>query len=310
MAGSSGGAPAFNGLLNVRKEAGYTSNDVVARLRGILRQRKIGHTGTLDPAATGVLPILLGHACRLSDYLMDHEKTYRAVMRLGTETDTQDMTGTILRQADPELVSALSEKAIREAVLSFDGGYDQIPPMYSAKQVNGKRLYDLARQGLTVDREPVHVTITGIRVEEIRIPEVTFTVHCSKGTYIRTLCSDIGRKLGCGAAMQSLIRERVGGFFIEDSLTLDQIEELTKKGEIGAFIVPCETVFFDFLRVRTRPEADRKLYNGNELYMDELGLPKRGAGDLVRVCDSSGRFVAVYRHVPEAGTYRPYRMLV
>ena len=177
----------WNGLLNVYKEAGYTSNDVVARLRGILRQKKIGHTGTLDPAAVGVLPVLLGTACRLSEYLTDHDKTYRAVLRLGVTTDTQDMTGTVLNEAGQAQLQALSERGIAQAALFFQGGYDQVPPMYSAKQIGGKRLYDLAREGKVVERKPVHVEIPKIEIEEISLPLVTLKIDCSKGTYIRTL---------------------------------------------------------------------------------------------------------------------------
>lgn len=299
----------WNGLLNVCKEAGYTSNDVVARLRGILRQKKIGHTGTLDPAAVGVLPVLLGTACRLSEYLTDHDKTYRAVLRLGVTTDTQDMTGTVLNEAGQAQLQALSERGIAQAALFFQGGYDQVPPMYSAKQIGGKRLYDLAREGKVVERKPVHVEIPKIEIEEISLPLVTLKIDCSKGTYIRTLCADIGERLGVGGAMEYLERLRVGGFLIGDSLSLGQIEELSKSGALAPYVIPCEEMFLDFLRVRTIPEADRKLLNGNELTMRELGLPPRGGGEMIRVCDSEGTFYAVYRQVPSAGTYRPYRML-
>lgn len=298
----------FNGILNVYKEAGFTSNDVVAKLRGILRQRKIGHTGTLDPAAVGVLPVLLGNATRLSEYMTNHDKTYRAVVRLGVETDTEDMTGSVKNEQKNAAMS-LAEEQILSAALSFQGGYDQVPPMFSAKQVGGKRLYDLAREGKVIERKPVRVEIPSIRVESIKLPLMTMTVECSKGTYIRTLCADIGKKLGCGGAMESLTRLRVGGFHIEDSLTLDRIGQLTHAGEIDPYIIPCEEMFLDYLRVRTREEADRKLYNGNELYMNEIGLPEQGAGELIRVCDSYGKFIAVYRYVKAAGTYRPYRML-
>lgn len=299
----------WNGLLNVYKEAGYTSNDVVARLRGILRQKKIGHTGTLDPAAVGVLPVLLGTACRLSEYLTDHDKTYRAVLRLGVTTDTQDMTGTVLNEAGQAQLQALSERGIAQAALFFQGGYDQVPPMYSAKQIGGKRLYDLAREGKVVERKPVHVEIPKIEIEEISLPLVTLKIDCSKGTYIRTLCADIGERLGVGGAMEYLERLRVGGFLIGDSLSLGQIESLSKSGALAPYVIPCEEMFLDCLRVRTIPEADRKLLNGNELTMRELGLPPRGGGEMIRVCDSEGTFYAVYRQVPSAGTYRPYRML-
>ena len=296
----------YNGILNVYKEAGFTSNDVVAKLRGILRQRKICHTGTLDPAAVGVLPVLLGNATRLSEYLTDHDKCYRTCVRLGVETDTEDMTGKVLRSFD---WSGVTEEAAAEAALSFRGGYDQVPPMYSAKQVNGKRLYDLAREGKIIERRPVRVDIPVIEVERVDLPFMTLKVECSKGTYIRTLCADIGKKLGCGGAMESLTRLRVGDFHIEDSLTLDRIGQLTEAGRIGSFIIPCEEVFLHCFRAHTVPEADRKLYNGNELSFGELGLGSHGAGEMIRACDSSGRFIAVYRLAGSGGSYRPYRML-
>lgn len=296
----------FNGIINVYKEEGFTSNDVVAKLRGILHQRKIGHAGTLDPAAVGVLPVLLGSGCRISEYMMDHDKTYRAKLLLGVTTDTQDTTGTVLESRD---VSTLSEKDVTEAVLSFQGEYDQIPPMYSAKQINGKRLYDLAREGITVERRPVRVKIDALRIESVALPEVTFTVDCSKGTYIRTLCADIGEKLGCGGALAHLSRIRVGGFYIEDALTLSRIQELADRGQIGERIIPVEEMFLDHLRVRTQPSCDRKLLNGNRLEPEEIDLPPGGAGELLRVCTSEGEFIAVYRRDEQSGSYRPYRML-
>ena len=185
-----------NGVLNVSKEKGYTSHDVVAKLRGITHQKKIGHTGTLDPDATGVLPVCLGKATKVCELLTDKDKTYQAVLLLGMETDTQDTTGTVTARAP---VTA-SEEDVREAVQSFTGSYDQIPPMYSALKINGKKLYDLARAGKEVERKARMVQIHEIRIEEIALPRVTMTVTCSKGTYIRTLCYDIGRKLGCGKA--------------------------------------------------------------------------------------------------------------
>ena len=194
-----------NGMLSIYKEAGYTSNDVVAKLRGILHMRRIGHTGTLDPMAEGVLPVCLGNATRLCDMIADRDKEYRAVMRLGLRTDTQDMTGTILEEAQPEVLSALTEDRIREAAESFIGDYSQIPPMYSALKVNGQRLYDLARQGKTVERKARQIRIHELEVLEIAVPFVTMRVRCSKGTYIRTLCEDIGSRLGCGGTMDSLL---------------------------------------------------------------------------------------------------------
>lgn len=296
----------LNGIINVYKEEDFTSNDVVAKLRGILRQKKIGHAGTLDPAAVGVLPVLLGNGCRISEYMMDHDKTYRVVLKLGVSTDTQDMTGHVLESFD---ISGISPEEIKNAVLSFQGEYDQIPPMYSAKQINGKRLYDLAREGITVERKPVRVKISSVRIESIELPDVVFTVDCSKGTYIRTLCADIGEKLGCGGAMAHLTRTRVGGFHIEDALTIGKIQELADSGRIEERIIPVEEMFLDHLRVRTLASCDRKLLNGNRLEPEEMGLLSRGAGQFLRVCTSSGEFIAVYMRDDQTGSYRPYRML-
>lgn len=296
----------YNGIINVYKEPGFTSNDVVAKMRGILRQKKVGHAGTLDPAATGVLPVLVGSGTRLSEYLMDHTKTYRAVLLLGVTTDSQDMTGNVIASSD---TSSLDEETVRDAVLSFAGEYDQIPPMYSAKQVNGRRLYELAREGKEVERRPVRVRIDSIRIESMDLPKVTFSVECSKGTYIRTLCHDIGLKLGCGGAMQELVRTRVGGFYLEDAVRLSEIEALAAKGELSDRVIPVEEMFLDYLRVRTRDElTEKKLLNGNWLTMKELGLPEWGAGPMIRVCTHTGEFIAVYRIDMDNGRYVPYRM--
>ena len=189
----------YHGIMNVYKEPGYTSHDVVARLRGILKQKKIGHTGTLDPAAEGVLPVCLGMGTRLCDMLTDRTKTYEAVMLLGMTTDTQDTTGQVLDDRH-HAAMRLEEAAVTEAVLGFKGDYDQIPPMYSALKVDGKKLYELARAGKEVERQARQVQILEIRVDKVELPRVWMTVTCSKGTYIRTLCHDIGGKLGCGGS--------------------------------------------------------------------------------------------------------------
>ena len=197
----------MDGVIVIRKEKDFTSHDVVAKLRGILHMKKIGHTGTLDPDAEGVLPVALGKATRLVDMITDKEKTYEAVMRLGVVTDTQDMSGTVLSQASELHVT---EEELRAAIESFVGDYMQVPPMYSALKVNGKKLYELAREGKTVERKPRPVHFYEIEILEINLPLVRFCVTCSKGTYIRTLCHDIGEKLGCGAAMETLLRTKVG----------------------------------------------------------------------------------------------------
>ena len=189
----------MNGIINVYKERGYTSHDVVAKLRGILKQKKIGHTGTLDPEAEGVLPVCLGKATKLCDLLAGHDKLYEAVMLLGQSTDTQDTTGTVLTE-NHEKALKLDKEQVRQVILGFKGDYDQIPPMYSALKVDGKKLYELARAGKEVERQARQVQILEIRVDKVVLPRVWMTVTCSKGTYIRTLCHDIGGKLGCGNA--------------------------------------------------------------------------------------------------------------
>ena len=198
----------INGIVNVYKEKGYTSFDVVAKMRGIFKQKKIGHTGTLDPDAEGVLPVCLGRATKVCDLLTDKDKEYETVLLLGVVTDTQDLTGEVLARKE---VNA-SENEVKSAILSFVGEYMQVPPMYSALKVNGQKLCDLARKGVTVERKARPVTIHGIEILSVDLPEVRMRVHCSKGTYIRTLCQDIGEKLGCGGCMKSLLRTRVAAF--------------------------------------------------------------------------------------------------
>ena len=195
-----------NGILNVYKEKGYTSHDVVAKLRGIVGQKKIGHTGTLDPDAEGVLPVCLGRATKVCDMLTEKDKTYEAVLLLGKETDTQDISGTVLRVGETE---GLTQEQVKDCVMSFVGEYDQIPPMYSALKVNGKKLYELAREGKTIERKSRKVEIKEIRILEMALPRVRMEVSCSKGTYIRTLCHDIGEKLCCFGCMESLLRTKV-----------------------------------------------------------------------------------------------------
>ncbi len=223
----------MDGVINIYKEAGWTSFDVVAKMRGILKIKKIGHTGTLDPAATGVLPVCIGKGTKKVESFMADDKVYRAVMLLGVTTDSQDMTGEILSKTE---VNA-DEGRVREAVMSFVGGYDQLPPMYSAKKVGGKKLVDLARKGVEVERKPRFVNIMDIDIEEMNLPRVTMKVTCSKGTYIRTLCHDIGQKLGCGAAMESLVRTRVGRFKIEDAVKLEDLQRFADEDRLYEVVI-------------------------------------------------------------------------
>lgn len=304
-----------NGVLNIYKEAGFTSHDVVAKLRGITKQKKIGHTGTLDPAAEGVLPVCLGNATKLCDLLTDKDKTYEAVLLLGQETDTQDTTGQVLKTY-PEETASLTEEAVREAVLSFLGSYDQIPPMYSALKVGGKKLYELAREGKEVERRARPVTISEISINWIRLPRVSFTVTCSKGTYIRTLCRDIGERLSCGGCMEKLLRTRVSTFVLEESLRLSQIEELEKEGRLTEVLIPVDTLFQTYPGLSMKPEGDRLVFNGNPFgaafavpYGQER-VPLPADGLCVRVYDSRGEFVGIYRYDGRRESYRPLKMFI
>ncbi|MDD6194263.1 MAG: tRNA pseudouridine(55) synthase TruB [Lachnospiraceae bacterium] len=281
-----------SGIINVYKEAGYTSFDVVAKLRGILGMKKIGHTGTLDPEATGVLPVCVGKATKVCDLLTDKDKTYRAVMRLGIVTDTQDMTGNVLQQQDV----TVTEQEVRKTLQSFVGSSKQIPPMYSALKVNGQKLCDLARKGIQVERKPRDIFIHEIVVEDIALPLVTFTVTCSKGTYIRTLCQDVGEKLGCGACMDSLVRTRVSVFSIEDSLKLHEIEAMMKRGELEEHLVYVDEMFSRYPAVYALEEATAKLKNGNALTWEEV-IPtdiQLQEKDLVRMYMADHRFVGIF----------------
>lgn len=264
----------YNGVLNVYKEKGYTSFDVVAKLRGILHQKKIGHTGTLDPDAEGVLVVCLGSATKLSEMLTDKDKSYEAVLLLGKTSDTEDSSGKILTECE---VTA-SEEEIRRTVLSFVGEYEQIPPMYSAIKVNGKKLYELAREGKEIERLPRHVAIHQIEILSIDLPRVRFRVSCGKGTYIRSLCRDIGEKLGCGGLMERLVRDSVNSvetgsiFTKEEALRLSQIEELAGNGEITEKIIPIDSLFPKLIQVQIMGAGAKKLANGNILTAKELKL--------------------------------------
>ncbi|MCD8054243.1 MAG: tRNA pseudouridine(55) synthase TruB [Lachnospiraceae bacterium] len=295
----------MDGILVINKEKGFTSHDVVAKLRGILRQKKIGHTGTLDPNAEGVLPVCLGRATKVCDLLTDTDKCYETVMRLGVETDTQDLTGTVLA----EKPVGVTEDEVREAAESFVGRYQQIPPMYSALKVNGQKLCDLARAGRVVERAPRPVEIYSLRILEWDLPRVRLRVECSKGTYIRTLCHDIGQRLGCGAAVEELIRTRAGCFDLSRAKTLGEIEELRDRGELDRVRIPLEAVFAELPRFRVHPERELALQNGNVLRLSwgETSAPFQGE---CAVYFSDGRFAAVYETIGGSDRLKVKKMFV
>ena len=285
----------MNGVLNVYKEQGFTSHDVVAKLRGILKIKKIGHTGTLDPDAVGVLPVCIGKGTKLCDLITDWSKTYEAVMLLGTTTDTLDTSGTILSRSEV----TVSEMDVLRACNEFVGKYEQIPPMYSALKYNGQKLYELARKGIVIERKPRIVNINSLRVNDINLADsqktVTITVDCSKGTYIRSLCDDIGKKLGCGACMMKLTRTRVGDFQLDDTLTLNQISALVLKGEIEERIVPVDDIFRDYESITLPEEYANYLHNGNKIVAgqlpDDIIVNERSR---YRVYDSDNIFIGIY----------------
>lgn len=299
----------INGIINIYKEAGFTSHDVVAKLRGIVKQRKIGHTGTLDPDAVGVLPVCFGNATKLCDMMTDKSKEYEACMQLGVITDTQDMSGKVLETRDVKI----TEAEVGEAVMSFVGGYEQIPPMYSALKVNGKKLYELAREGKEIERKPRHVDIPYIEITKVDLPNVSFIVGCSKGTYIRALCSDIGEKLGCGAAMSELKRTKVGNFTIDKAITLSQVEEIVKNGDIDKYIIEPDSVFVEYNGAVVKPNADKVLMNGNKLFGNQLVFENKSEfcdGDKIRVYSSDNEFRAVYVYINEEKYFKPFKMFL
>lgn len=303
----------MDGIINIYKEAGYTSFDVVAKLRGILKERRMGHTGTLDPQATGVLPVCVGKATKLCELLLDKEKTYEAVMLLGITTDTEDMTGTVLTETKAEI----TEEEVRGAAEKFTGVYGQIPPMYSALKVDGKRLYELAREGKEVERKPREVEIfenTPLSFEKDEagyIKTVTLRVRCSKGTYIRSLLRDMGDFLGCGACMKSLVRTKAGAFVIADAVTLAQVEQARDEGRLSELILPIDSFLVKYPAVYVKAEYNKYLMNGNQLTLSMLTekvMPMDGDG--FRVYDESKKLVGLYLYRGERKQLHPEKMFL
>lgn len=294
----------INGIINIYKEKGFTSHDVVAKLRGILKQKKIGHTGTLDPDAQGVLPVCLGKGTKVCDLLTDKDKVYEAKLLLGVTTDTQDTSGMVLSEKEV----TVTEEQVRDAVMGFVGTYEQIPPMYSALKVNGKKLYELARAGIEVERKARPVVIHSIRILDVQLPVVTMEVECSKGTYIRTLCHDIGQKLGCGGCMQSLLRTRVAQFRLEDSLKLSEVQRLSEEGRVESVIMDVDAVFEQYVKVTVKQEADRLVHNGNPVKQSQCCLEKLWEKEPVRMYDSDDAFIGIYQWDTKRKLYVPVKI--
>ena len=307
----------LNGIINVYKEVGFTSRDAVSKLTGILRQRKIGHTGTLDPAAEGVLPMCIGKATKLCELLTDHKKQYIAVIKFGIATDTEDITGEIIVEtsfSDDWYEEKLTEDNLSKVISRFVGKQLQTPPMYSAKRVGGKRLYELAREGKVIERKPCEITIYSIEIKNIDVSrrEATIVVDCSKGTYIRTLCKDIGNELGCKAAMKSLIRTKTGDFLLENSYKLDEIEKLVKENRVSEIIIPIEDVFKNLQRVDVSGYAGILLENGGIIkaaaVKPDIEALEPKNGEKFRMYNDEGEFKAVYSYNGDINAFKIDKM--
>ena len=349
----------MDGIINVYKEKGYTSHDVVARLRGITKEKHIGHTGTLDPAAAGVLPMCLGAVTKACELLTEKGKEYETILLLGIETNTEDATGEIVSSGD---VSGITDDMIIEAVKSFEGDISQVPPMFSATRINGQRYYDLARKGVEIDREAKQVHVSSIEVisditrcllshkeaftpypdtnlakfaeepdpeegrwhwenndirkdenKDIPVIRVALRIACEKGTYIRTICADIGRKLGCGGCMERLLRTRSGAFKIEDSHSLAELEEIfakTSSQEIQNVLLSADTCFMEYPALHCKEKYDSVLLNGNLMRMRHFKEYIEVADPINRVYDSHNDFKALYEWVEERKLYRPLKVFI
>ncbi len=277
-------AESANGILILYKSAGMTSQSAVSRVRRLFDGVKAGHTGTLDPMATGVLPILLGRAVKASEYMLESGKHYRATLRLGQTTDTEDTTGTLLSTSD-----AIPDEATVLSVLdAFRGEILQTPPMYSALKVGGRKLVDLARAGEVIERTPRAITVYSLTAERICDTDYTLDVHCSKGTYIRTLCADIGQALGCGGVMADLLRTEAAGFPLSSAHTLQELESLDPAAR-AACLFPTEHIFRNLPAVSLAPFFARLARNGLEIYLKKIGC-SFPVGTRVRLCDADGFF--------------------
>ena len=297
----------MNGILLVDKPAGWTSHDVVAKLRGVLGERRMGHSGTLDPMATGLLVVFAGRATRAVSFSENHTKCYEAHLRLGLTTDTQDTTGTVLSRSERAV-----NRAELEAVLpQFRGDILQVPPMYSALKVDGKKLYEIARRGGEVARKARPVTIEELTVLGEADGDYVLRVRCSKGTYIRTLCHDIGARLGCGGTMKSLKRTRVGLFTIDNALRLDELEKLAHEDRLEEQVIPVEAMFAELPSVTIQNPFRRLLENGNAFYPEQIREEREAVdGVRVKVYDMEGRFYGIFAYSDEKGRYQPVKMFL
>lgn len=272
-----------NGIISIDKPQGWTSQDVTARLRRVFNTRRIGHGGTLDPLATGVLPVFVGRATRGVEFFEHAEKIYEATIRLGVATDTEDITGTVLS----EKPVSVTEKEFLAVLQQFRGEIMQVPPMYSALKVNGKKLYDLARAGKEVERQPRPITIYELECLAFSGNEARLRVHCSKGTYIRTLCKDIGEALGCGGCMAALRRVQAGEYTIADSVSLEQLLSASEQGDdVERYLKPVDSMFASYPAMTLTPNQTKRVRNGN-------AFSHSGQSGRYRLYSDAGEFLAL-----------------
>ena len=301
----------MDGIFNIYKEKGFTSHDVVAIVRRTIHMKKVGHTGTLDPDAEGVLPVCVGKATKLSDVIMDGRKSYRAMLRLGITTTTEDASGEVLETKNVDF----NEERIREVVASFIGKLEQVPPMYSAVKVNGKKLYELAREGKEIERKSRTIEVYDIRIRQFLPPDrVEIDVDCSKGTYIRTLCSDIGKALGCGGHMAELLRTRTGAFSLENAIKLEELKALAEQEKVEEVLLTMEEALKDFPVVKVSEKSAKFLYNGGKI--QERFFTEKPAsykeGDIVATYDHENNLVGLYEIIKDDTSFliKPHKMLI
>ncbi|MEA5085541.1 MAG: tRNA pseudouridine(55) synthase TruB [Lachnospiraceae bacterium] len=283
----------MDGIINIYKEKGFTSHDVVAVVRRTINQKKVGHTGTLDPEAEGVLPVCVGRGTKLADYIMAADKQYLAQLTLGVTTTTEDHMGEVIETKPVDF----DEEKIRIAVSKFTGEILQIPPMYSAIKIKGKKLYELAREGKEVERASRKICIENIEIKSFTPPNnVEILVTCSKGTYIRTLCADIGKELGCGGHMSKLLRTRSGNFTLDNAITLEKLKEICENGYIESVLLPMEKALGTYNRIFVDKKADKLLHNGCKIYDYFLKNSDHpyAVGDTVTAYDSENTLVGIF----------------
>ena len=290
----------MKGVVIVDKPAGITSHDAVDRVRKLLGERKAGHTGTLDPMATGVLAVCVGEATKIASFLTGDDKVYEATMRLGVRTDTLDMTGQVLAEQEPRA----TEADVKAVLAAFVGTITQVPPQYSAVKVRGKALYKWARKGIRVEPPPREVQIREILLQGIELPRVRFTVTCSKGTYIRTLCADMGDRLGCGAALEQLRRTRSGIFRLQDAVRLDGDSDDGIRARLEQGLIPMNRALPGLRDIVIPPLLEQKLAKGHQPDVEGLAalqIPSLATADVVKFISEEGRLVALARMLISAG---------